>query len=87
MERGGVLPVLCVCVCARVVVVVGVQKGGSIHATFTEAGLKPRLVSSKSDCGRQLEGEQVYCSSVGRHEFLGGLLFNGNCSACKASNP
>lgn len=29
MERGGVLPVLCVCVCARVVVVVGVQKGGS----------------------------------------------------------
>ena len=58
-----------------------------IHATFTEARLKSWLMSSQSDCGRQLEGEQIYCSSVGKLEFLGGLLFNSNCSDCKASNP
>lgn len=58
-----------------------------IHVTSMEARLRSWLMSSKSDRGGQLEGEQIYCSSTVKREFLGGLLFNSDFGDCKASNP
>ena len=54
-----------------------------IHATRMEARLRSWLVSSKSDRGGQLEDKQIYCSSAGKHEFLGGLLFNAKALIIK----
>ena len=54
-----------------------------IHATRMEARLRSWLMSSKSDRGGQLEDKQIYCSSTGKHEFLGGLLFNAKALTIK----
>lgn len=52
-----------------------------IHATCLDARLRSWLVSSKSDRGGPLEDS--YCSSTGKHEFLGDLLINSRGTNCK----